>query len=335
MQTLKNILDAKSPKELFGEGKNTQRAYQRLLHLSHPDMYGDEDMKKTANAAFIRLNELWESFNHVAKNSVEAETIKTRRHEYTLGEKFYDADGVTYFFATYDAGYEKAIIVIPSAAQDNDLIENYSAMLHKLKNEVDPKYSAFFPFFLEAFKFKINGQVKQLLAYSQPENLFTLKQVKEEYPEGIHGRDIAWIFKRVLVAIGNAHDKNIIHGGINLDSILIEPDQHGVLLTSWQYAVNNGDALQALPSSYKANYPDYIFEKKPAKNELDISLAAKTMMDLMGPDAPKQLVAFFKGCQINTLPSAAELLYEFDVLLERVYGEKKFHQFFMPKKNKV
>jgi hypothetical protein len=334
MQTLENILKAKTPQELFGDKAQAQRAYQRLLHIAHPDMYGDEEMKKVANSAFIHLNELWEAFNKhpLGHKPNDSNTIRTKKHEYTLGDKFYDADGVSYYFATYDAGHEKAVIVIPSEVQDNDLIESYSATLNKLKKEVNKKYEAFFPKYVEAFKFKINGQVKQLLAYNQPSNLFTLKQIQEEYPEGLHGRDLAWIFKRLLVAIGNTHEVGLVHGGINLDSVLIEPDQHGVLLTSWQYAVSKGEPLTVLPFAYKANYPSYVFEKKSTRNELDIMLAAKTMETLMRADTPKPLVAFFKGCQLNTLPSAGALLAEFDSLLERVYGEKKFHVFAMPRK---
>lgn len=334
MQTLENILEVKTPQELFGDKAQAQRVYQRLLHIAHPDMYGDEQMKIKANSAFIRLNELWEAFNkHPLGNKLnDSSTIRTKKHEYSLGEKFYDADGVSYYFATYDAGHERAVIVIPSEVQDNDLIENYSASLNKLKKEVNKKYEAFFPKYIEAFRFKINGQVKQLLAYSQPSNLFTLKQIHDEYPEGLHGRDLAWIFKRLLVAIGNTHEVGIVHGGINLDAVLIEPDQHGVLLTSWQYSVAKGEPLTALPSAYKANYPSYVFEKKPTRNELDIMLAAKTMETLMRSDTPKPLVAFLKGCQLNTLPSAGALLTEFDALLERVYGERRFHVFTMPRK---
>lgn len=334
MQTLENILQAKTPQELFGDKTKAQRAYQRLLHLAHPDMYGDAEMKKLANSAFIHLNELWEAFNKhpLGNHATDTTTIKTKRHEYTLGLKFYDADGVSYYFATYDAGHEKAVIVIPSTAQDNDLIENYSMALNKLKKEVNKKYGAFFPTYLEAFKFKINGQIKQLLAYGQPDNLFTLKQIQDEYPEGLHGRDLAWIFKRLLVAIGNTHEIGLVHGGINLDSILIEPDEHGVLLTSWQYAVVKGEPLTALPSTYKSLYPAYVFAKEPARTELDIMLAAKTMESLMRADTPKPLISFFKGCQLNKLPSAGKLLIEFDTLLERVYGERRFHIFTMPRK---
>lgn len=326
MPTLQQIIEARTPTELFPDRDKANKAYNRLLQIAHPDMYGDATMKIKAQEAFIKLNRLWEQYNgKVNKTNV----IKTRKHEYVPGKVSYIVNNTAYLEATYDAGHQKAFILIPNNSKDNDLNENASQNLKELLKETPLQYKPFYPEHLEAFKYNINNQTKQLQVISLPDKLFTLAQVKEDYPEGLNGRDIAWMFKRILIAIANSHDQKFIHGAINLDTILIQPEQHGVVLVGWEYSIEKGDYLKAIPQKYKNLYPDYVFKKETTPPSLDILLAAKTMEQLFGPTTPVQLKTFFKGCQLSSLPHPAQLLQEFDELLVRLYGPKKFHEFKM------
>jgi hypothetical protein len=327
--TLDRILEAKTASDLFGskDNKDAPKVYKRGLHVSHPDMYplGSPDAKK-AEKAFIKLSELWSAYN----GKVEKEgVIKTKKREYVLGEKLYDYDGFVIYQTTYDAGNKNCILTFSKSVKKNELVDNYKQKLNNINKDVNPDFAAFYPVLLESFRFSINGEVRNIITYEQPEGFYSLAQVLEDYPEGINGRDIAWIFKRVLAALGNAHEIGIIHGAVNLNSILIHPEQHGLILTNWQYAVEDGKVLKFIPPTAKALYPQYVFDKKEAHKELDFYLAAETMELLFRDDMPKTLRAFFKGCKLASMPDAPHLLAEFDDVLKKTYGAPKFHVFKM------
>lgn len=333
--TLDSILAAKTAKDLFGEKDNPKanKLYKKYLHISHPDMYsplGDEASK--ANSAFIHLTKLWEEYNGKVDKAAEG-IIKTKKREYHLGELDFDYDGFAIFKATYDGGHKTSYLSFPKNVKNNDLVDNYKSKLKKINSDVNPRFKAFYPELLESFRFSIDGQVRNFISYEMPDGFYSLRQVMEDYPEGIHGRDIAWIFKRILIGLGNAHELGIIHGAINPDSILIHPEQHGLIIRDWQYAVEDGEALSAIPMTNKALYPQYVFDKEEAHKELDFYLAANTMELLYRDDMPKGLRAFFNGCKLSKMPFADDLLGEFDFILEKVYGEKSFHEFRM-KRNK-
>lgn len=334
MVTLEQIINAKTPKELFPDADKARKTYNRLLQIAHPDMYGDHAKKEQAQKAFIQLTQLWEKYNNKS-TSTKTNVIKTRKHEYSVNQVEYVVNNSSYLHVTYDAGHKDAHLIIPNNAKDNDLHEEGIINLKNILKETPDRYKPFYPEFLEAFKYKVNGETKQITSISLPEGMFTLTQVKEDYPEGIDGRDIAWIFKRILIAIANAQDQGYIHGAINLDSVLIHPEYHGVTLTGWEYSIEKGDYLKAVPEKIRTWFPEYVFKKEMARLSLDTHLAAKTMEELLTENAPKQLRTFFKGCHLENLPHPGVLIEEFDELLIRIYGPKKFHHFSMKRTQKV
>jgi hypothetical protein len=325
---LQEILNASTPEDLFGVKKSSSSSirYRQLLKTAHPDMFIKPSDKVLAEKAFIKLNQLWEDFNGTKK---KPNVVKTKKHEYVLNTKLYTYDGFVIYSGTYDNGHENCLFSFPIDQQDNDLNENHATVLKKIKKEIPAAFSAFYPNLIENFRFNINGSLKNFITYKQPEGFYSLADVKEDYPEGIPARDIAWMFRRLLVALGNANDIGVIHGGINLNSVLIHPEEHGLILRDWFYSVEEGEALTALPESSKTFYPQYVFDKEPARRELDIMLAAKTMELLLQENAPRPLKAFLKGCQLKTLPTAADLLGEFDELLKNMWGARRFHVFQM------
>lgn len=332
--SLETIINAKTPKELFGEPDNPKatKIYKRYLHIAHPDMYSPSDPEQSlAHTAFIKLTKFWDQYNGKVNNEPDKNYIKTKKHDYVIGSLVYDTDGFVSFDAQRD-GKDKVYLTFPKNTGNNDLIDTYTQNLSKIKKEVNPEYNAFYPYYLESFQFSIDGKVRSIVAHARPEGFYSLTEVMEDYPEGIHGRDIAWIFKRILIGLGNAHEIGLVHGAINPDSILIHPELHGLVIQNWQYAVEDGQTLSALPASHKALYPSYVFDKKPAHKELDFYLAAKTMELLFRKDMPKALKAFFNGCKLNSMPFADELLGQFDFVLEKVYGAKSFHEFKMKRK---
>lgn len=329
---LDKILNAKTRQELFGDGntESMRQAYRKLARQSHPDMFSNRTEKERAQKAFIRLTDLWESSTKAAKPA-KTSLIVTKKHSYDLGIKFNENDVFVAYNATYDAGHEDCELWITRNPQDNDLAQNAGTALKKLNKEVPEEFRAFYPEFIEMFKYRQGGTDRTTIAQKVPDDFVSIAEVKKAYPRGIHGRDVAWMFKRMLVAVGNAHDVGLVHGGISDEAILIHPEFHGLMLRNWQYSVETGETLTAIDGSVRDNYPASVFAKEEQNYRLDVNMAAKIARSLLADDAPRQLRIFFGGCMVNSIPHPAHLLNDFDELLYRIYGAPKFHVFTMPK----
>lgn len=325
------ILKATTRQELFGTGDDDsmRQTYRKLARQSHPDMFSSPHEKARAEKAFKHLTVLWEES---AKNKVAgSSSVVTKKHSYDVGVKLYENDVFVAHHASYDAGHKECELLISRSPADNDLLQAAGSSLKKLNKDVPENYRAFFPEFVEMFKYRQQGVDRATVAQKMPEGFVSLKKVKEAYPHGINGRDVAWIFKRMLVAIGNSHDAGLVHGGISGDAFLIHPELHGVILSGWQYSVETGKPLVAIDASVKSFYPESVFSKEAQDYRLDIRMAAKLAQDLLEANAPRQLRIFLSGCMVSSVPHPADLLTEFDELLLRIYGAPKFHVFTMPK----
>lgn len=326
------ILKATNRKELFGSGNDgsMRQAYRKLARQSHPDMFSNPTDKLRAEKAFKHLTLLWESTpdNRPAKNSL----VVTKKHSYDLGSKIHEDDFFIAYNASYDDGHEQCELWITRNPQDNDLGQNAGNSLKKLNKEVPEKFSAFFPELVESFKYRQHGVNHATIAQKIPVGFVSLAEVKKAYPQGISGRDVAWMFKRMLVAIGNTHDAGLVHGGISGNAFMIHPELHGLILRNWQYSVVTNEALTAIDPTVKTFYPESVFKKEPQGYALDIRMAAKVAQELLEEKAPRQLRIFFSGCMVSSMPHPAQLLMEFDDLLLRFYGAPKFHVFTMPEK---
>ena len=326
------VLDAKTPEELFGkQEKRSKNIYRHFARHVHPDMFTTPEEKKDAERAFIRLGELWalyqEKSGSATTSATAADTVKTKKHTYTLGNKVYSDDVFAHYEATYDAGHENARLLIVKSPKDADLGNNHASALKKLA-EVHEQFRDFFPDLIETFRYRQPGGTDHF-AVSQkiPEGFVPFTRILEVYPKGIDARDLAWIFRRMLIAVGNAHDVGLIHGAPDLNAFYIKPDVHGIILSNWQYSVETGKALSAIPAAIHDDYPQSVFDKKPVDYTLDIRLIAKTAARLFGPDTPRQFTSFMNGCMTTKTPEARYLLGEFEEMLERLYGPPAFHKF--------
>ena len=54
---------------------------------------------------------------------------------------------------------------------------------------------------------------------------------------GVDPRDAAWMWRRLLVALGFAHRAGVLHGAVLPEHVLIHPGEHGLVLVDWCYSV--------------------------------------------------------------------------------------------------
>jgi hypothetical protein len=360
---------ARSPEEVFGAFTGSQaemleavrRVFRQMAKVVHPDVYqGTADFEQ-AGALFKKLTHFWELAQRRIENGTygtAGETftpflIATKSRQYMVERLLARSELWGFYLGSYRCGDEKmqGILKVPLRPEDNDLLSNEARILGQLR-VIDgyEKRRHFVSQLVDAFAYQeqASGILRQVNVFSYVEGLYTLKEVREAYPQGIDARDMAWIWRRLLVALGFAHANAVIHGGVLPTHVLLHPRLHGVVLTDWSCAVHDpavtGEYICAISSAYRAWYPAEVFTRGEPTPGLDIALAARCMIDLLGGDpvtrlmpesVPWQIQNHLKGC---TLPKPQQrpqdariLLREFDELIERLWGPRTFREFTMPK----
>ena len=320
-QAVAVLSTARDPRGVFGADRaEATRLYRRLARALHPDRV-EVDRREAATRAFGRLARLWEQ--HTA-----GPTMRTGRAVYRLGPLAYAGDIAN----LYPAG--DAYLKIPRAPRDNDLMEREARALRVLAEHGDPRFLPYVPRLVESFRHRDphTGAQRRVNVLATVGGLRSLDDVWTAYPAGIDGRDAAWMWRRLLVALGLAHRAGVVHGAVLPEHVLIQPAEHGLVLTDWCYSVTApDDRIPAIVTSRRDWYPREITAKAEPGPGTDIAMAARCMTHVMGDGAPRELRAFADGCALPALRQRPEdawrLLAELDALLERLFGPRKFRPF--------
>lgn len=339
-KTIAEVLEARRPRDLFGpvtDEDELKKAFRKIARVVHPDRTSHPQ----APAAFDRLKKLRDAGDKLlaagtyatSEEGVEPPIVfatKTRRYEVSARPVYLNA-------CAHYAGHverEPVVVKVARSPRENDLLAREGRTLHELIEATEEEHRAFLPRYLESFTIK--GKVtRQGLAFRATPNLYSLDDVRSVYPTGIDPRDMAWMFRRLLFALSLAHNAGFVHGAVLPEHVLIEPDAHGLVLVDWKYAVPRGAQIKAIPAGRRAQYPPEVFEKQPASEATDIWMAVATMRCVLEPatELPPRLRSFLAGCQLRSPKArpdnALVLLREFDELLERMYGPRKFRAFTM------
>jgi serine/threonine protein kinase len=132
---------------------------------------------------------------------------------------------------------EDWVVKVAKVKTDNDLVWNEAGVLGYLNppGTPDEGYFRYFPRLLDSFEtldgFRANVLV-DLVGYVSVEDVLTA------FPKGLYFRDVAWMYKRLLVGLGYAHNQGVIHGAILPPHVLIHPTGHGAKIIDWSYSLN-------------------------------------------------------------------------------------------------
>ncbi|MFJ9416444.1 MULTISPECIES: molecular chaperone DnaJ [unclassified Streptomyces] len=324
---------ARAPADLFpADDAAAARIHRRLARLLHPDAVPEAE-RPVAEAEFARLDTLWRR-----RTATTRPTLTTRRRTYTLGPVAASGDLAVLREASYERGgtRHRALLKIPRALADNDLMEREASALNRLARRGEPRHRGYAPRLLETVRHRDpdTGAERRINSLVPLTGWHTLTDVRAAHPDGLEPRDAAWMWRRLLVALGWAHRAGLVHGAVLPDHLLIHPGQHGLVLVDWCYSTALGERVPALVERHRDHYPPEVTGRRPATEATDIHLASRTMATLMGERAPQPMRAFLRGC---TLPAEARrphdawrLLAELDELLDRLYGPRTFRPFAMP-----
>ena len=364
--------NACKPEDVFGKLDGNQAdalrtSYHLLSKVAHPDHYTNSQDQVVAEKAFRALQKWLASAEEKLKSKTygqdgsatamgaPAVLVRNRKQEYLVqGTPFAQGDLCNLYQCAYTLGGKETNGTFKVARNpgDNDLVSNEAYMLKQLaSSEAYEQFHAYVPQLVDSFDYRDSAsphprRVNVLALEEGP--YYSLQEVRSCYPYGIDARDMAWMWRRLLIVLGFAHKSNIIHGAVLPTHILIQPEHHGLVLIDWSYALYEPAAdeyIPAISTEYKDWYPPEVLAKEPPRPGTDIYLGALCMLYLLGGDAvkgtmpeavPKRIQSFFRG---TTLKGAAQrpqdalrLLDEFTELIESLWGPRTFREFYMPKK---
>jgi tRNA A-37 threonylcarbamoyl transferase component Bud32 len=314
--TLDTLRAAKKPEDIFGAiapiGDELKTWYRAWAKVAHPDAGGSTEL-------MAKLNDLYRRAQRAQLAGAWGKTTN-------VGSTFAKGD-IANLYITDDGD----LLKMPRSPGRNNLMLNEAKMLRKLRDDDFKSYWSYVPELKRSFRQRDpkTKQVRQVNVLSYIEGFYTLSQVKDEYPDGIGGRDMAWMWRRILVAIGYAHKCGVIHGALTPDHILIHPTMHGVILIDWTLSGAEDSRRAFKLPKWEHIYPDTDDDKLTRQS--DIYMASMSMHSILHSDAtPRPIHAFMKGCRLKSLPSAWRLKSEFDDLLYEIYGPRRYRPFVIP-----
>lgn len=230
------------------------------------------------------------------------------------------------------------VVKVPKKVTDIDLVENEIKVLQAMypATAKDEKMYRYLPRPMEVLRLDLGRTVSRpALVLPFMDGYVSMADVIKAYPDGIDFRDMVWMFKRLLVAIGFAHHLGYVHGAVIPTHVLVHPIGHGAKLIDWSYAVPLNQRVRAMSAAYEESYAPEILDRKDVTGAADVYMAAKCATALLGKqDAPKPVLDFLGEC-MDPLPNmrranAWDLHEAFDQILLDVVGKPKYRKFEMP-----
>ncbi|MFI6324237.1 hypothetical protein ACIBG8_42390 [Nonomuraea sp. NPDC050556] len=172
---------------------------------------------------------------------------------------------------------------------DNQLLKREAIALRTIAAEADPTLMPYIPRLIETLR--VRGHRTNLISRA-PDGFVTLERVGVRDP-----RDIAWIWRRLLVAVGVAHSTGISHGAVLPRHVLVHPIEHGLILVDWCRA-----------------------GRDPSDDVLAVTRCVAALID----SPPVRMRTFVDGCLARPPRDAWALLKELDDLLEDLYGPRTY-----------
>ncbi|MBM0274067.1 protein kinase family protein [Micromonospora tarensis] len=310
------VAAARTDADLFG-AEQPARRYRELVAALHPDrLPADPAVRAEALDAFVHVTTRW-----------QARRV-TVLGDYRIGAPAHSGD----LADLYDVGADR-LLKLPRRPTDNDLMAREAHALRTIAERGDPRYLPYLPRLVDELRHRdaTTGAERRINVVATAPDLHDLHEVRHAYPDGLDGRDVAWMWRRLLVVLGLAHRAGIVHGAVLPRHVLIEPDAHGVVLVDWCFSAPIGGTIPALVPGHQDWYPPEVVQQRPCGPGTDIWMATQCMTSLLDRHAPRELRTFAQGCRQRFLShrpdDAWRLLRELDQVLDRIYGPRTFRPF--------
>ncbi|MFN8505101.1 molecular chaperone DnaJ [Kouleothrix sp.] len=341
---------AATPSEVFGalaapEAAALRQRYRALMLLAHPDH--NPARAAEANAACRALHEWYAAAQRQlatgAYGAAPRICIASGARQYA-GYAVPLAGELCELFPA-EGGGERVLLKTARSARDNDLLQAEARALREIERGLaGQRVRAHFPTLIEHLLVSdAAGARRQMNVLRAEQGVVSLAEVIRAYPAGLDPADAAWMFNRVLAALGSAHSLGLLHGAVTPAHVLVRPADHNGILVGWCASVPIGEPLRLRSPAYAADYPPEVAARQPATPATDIYLAAACMARLLGgdpfgpalpPRVPRPIARLLRACLIaapqRRIADAWQLFDEFRALLGQLYGPPQFRPFAMP-----
>lgn len=309
---ISEIMGAADAESLFSD--NRKRAgiiYRRLMRLVHPDI----DPSPEAAEAATRLNSLWDSWHALYDHAHTSAPAGGAHHRH--GSRLRKVSKVR-----TTAGATAAVLFHDDAKTGSAWMQMWSHpstdksmrlgadLLEAVNSMSAPARDS--PVLMPAKATSIIGMqsdgLHEAVRWTLPKPLdmgWTADRLRDtaEYRQGVGGRDIIWILKRLLYIDGLLNN-----AGLSLDSdldpadsVIIAPQAHTVAFAS-PLSVRKGDD----------------------KGRPVLMAAARLIGPATGGEA-QRLRLFINGCMGDEISPSEKLMEELDYLAEDLYGKPSYH----------
>ncbi|MEU5694082.1 adenylate cyclase [Actinosynnema sp. NPDC020468] len=323
---LSRIGSARTATALFGprtddpeRQREARRLFRGLATALHPDHVGaHDDEAADATSALTRLFDQWR------RGGVELRTAKGR---YRVDAP-HAVGSVANVYLT-SAGHAVKIVRKPAA---NPLLHAEQRALAALTAFTD-RNRWLRPYYPRVVDTSGPADREFTVFEALADGFVTLADVRRAYPDGLDGRDYAWMHRRLLRAVAGAHRVGLVHGAIVPENVLVHPRQHGIVLVGWSFAVERDQRLLATSAAFRDAYPPEVLDRQPVTAALDVHMAHGVMLDMLAQNEKRQR-RFALGCRQrdpDRRPDAVDLLDEYDALLHDLYGDREFRPFAVPR----
>lgn len=343
---------AKRPEDIFGafadgpldgQLKALKHLFREFVKLVHPDQ---NPTLPLAARYFVLLTSFWREAESLLKvgtygkeRRVVLATLRSKSNAYEVLDTYRVGEVADLLLAETEAKARRLlkIVRIPS---DNDLLDTEARALGELLKKTDKKAELFLkylPNLVEAFTLIEDRKHRRVNVFEVAEGFFSLAEIRSAYPDGLDARDVAWMLRRTFGILGWIHSHDYVHGAALPEHILVHPADHGAKLVGWSYSVRKGQRITAISASRKAMYPASVLKKEPAKFALDVQMTAESAILLLSEkngtlksDVPKEIGTFLSGARSGAVKDGWDAYRDFDSVLTRVYGKRKYRPLAMP-----
>jgi hypothetical protein len=305
----------------------------------------DSRLLESPAEAQQRSPELLQRVQELCQHQPDAPLIITGpKRTYTLLGVIAAGDVADVYLArgTASTGAEESsyIVKISRVLEGQTILERERRVYGRLLTSAgDTTYRKYLPTLAESFLAQDQKKnPRRVNVFIHEPGFYTLEQVHEQHP-ALDGRHLAWIFKRLLTALGFSHHQGIVHGAVLPCHVLLHAGNHGLQLVGWGQSVDTDRPLAAVATRFKDWYPPEVHKKQPASPQADLFLAARCFIYLAGGDpvqnrmpstVPAPMQSFIRTCLLEggkmRPDDAWKLLDEFDELLQRLYGPPSFRE---------
>jgi hypothetical protein len=291
-------------------GTNEKRAkllYKRLAAMFHPDVFSEARHKQDAEQVFKELGAIWDAYKamHDFKAAPVFGDLEIAGVAYMIAGEARNLSNRTFkaFTVVRAPGGAPRILFVARASGGNT---GYADILFKIKNYgiCEDLFAGY-----GSREFAVGQKDGRHSAFTtlipDSDKWRSLGHVAETGK--LDAKDIAWIWRRVLSAAAVCADLSAGFGFAR-DASYIEPERHG--------------------------YIHMCFCARPAHRSVaDLAPAAEFMISVCDamPDQMHRYFVEVSRPDMSPRTHPAELLADFDYVLERLWGSKKFHHFTYPK----